>query len=375
MKVLIVPDKFKGSLSANDVCDAIEKGIHNVDPSILITKIPLADGGEGSLSVLENTLNFERIYLEVNDPLFRPIKTYYGLDGSVAYIEMAKASGLQLLNKSEQNPMQASSLGTGELIIDAIKKGASVINLFVGGSSTNDAGIGMASAFGYEFKDKNNNLLEPIGANLNKVIKIDNSSEISFEQIKFNVLTDVKNPLFGKNGAAFVFAKQKGANNEEIIELDKGLINFSKVISSKFGIDISQITGGGAAGGISAGAVAFSNAKINSGIETILDLLNMNAHIEQSELVITGEGKLDNQTLDGKVVSGVIQRCRRLKTSFGIVCGENKLSEAELVNFSPGIIKSIMNNGILKEDAINNAETYLTKRAEEVMTDYLKYFF
>ena len=374
MKILIAPDKFKGSLTALQVCEITADAIQKILPEAEIAKIPLADGGEGSLDVLEQTIHFDRVYLEVNDPLFRPIKTYYGLVGNVAYIEMAKASGLQLLSKTEQNPMRTSSFGTGELIVDAINKGASVINLFVGGSSTNDAGIGMASAFGYSFRDINDKVLKPIGANLNKVIKIDNSSDISFEQIKFNVLTDVKNPLFGKKGAAHVFAKQKGASNEEIKELDKGLINFSNIISSNFGIDISQIPGGGAAGGISAGAVAFCKANINSGIETILDMLNIDAHIEHSELVITGEGKLDSQTLDGKVVSGVIQRCRRLKTSFGIVCGENKLSEAELINFFPGIIKSIMNNGILKEDAIKNAETYLIKRTEEVISDYLKYF-
>ena len=374
MIILIAPDKFKGSLTAQEVCNIIENGILKILPTSQIIKIPLADGGEGSLDVIEKSIKFDRIYLEVNDPLFRPIKSYYGLFEHVAYIEMAKASGLQLLRSTEQNPMQTSSFGTGELIVDAINKGAKVINLFVGGSSTNDAGMGMASAFGYEFKDKNNNLIEPIGANLTKVIKIDNSSDISFEQIKFNVLTDVKNPLFGKNGAAFVFAKQKGADNDEIIELDKGLINFSKVISSKFGIDISHIPGGGAAGGISAGAVAFCKASINSGIETILDLLKVNVHIEQSELVITGEGKLDNQTLDGKVVSGVIKRCRNHKTSFGIVCGENNLSETDLINYFPGIIKPIMNKVILKEDAINNAETYLAKRAEEIIIDYLKYF-
>ena len=168
MKVLIVPDKFKGSLSAIDVCDAIEKGIHNVDASILTTKIPLADGGEGSLTVLEDTLKFERIYLEVNDPLFRKIKIFYGLLNDTAYIEMASASGLQLLTKDEQNPMRTTSYGTGEIILDAINKGAKKIILFIGGSSTNDAGIGLAVALGYKFYDNQNNELEPIGKNLSK---------------------------------------------------------------------------------------------------------------------------------------------------------------------------------------------------------------
>ena len=374
MKILIIPDKFKGSLTALQVCDIIEKGILKISPKSKITKIPLADGGEGSLEVLEKTIRFQRIYIKVNDPVFNPIETYYGLLNEVAYIEMAKASGLQLLHESQLNPKYTSTFGTGEMILHAIKNGAKKIYLFVGGSSTNDAGVGLANALGYTFYDDQDIALDPIGANLSKIRRIDNSSVISFKNIEFNVLTDVKNQLYGKNGAAYTFAEQKGANAKEIAELDNGLENISNVIKFTFGIDVSKMPGSGAAGGVGAGAIAFCNAKISSGIETILDLLNIDEYISQSDLVITGEGKLDNQTLEGKVVSGVILRCRKLKTSFGIVCGENKLSEAELVNFFPGIIKPIMRNGILKDDAIENAEIYLTKRAEEVISDYLKYF-
>jgi glycerate kinase len=373
MKILIAPDKFKGSLTALDVCEITEDAIQKILPKAQITKIPLADGGEGSLDVIEKAINFDRIYFEVNNPLFRPIKTYYGLLGPVAYIEMAKASGLQLLSSPEQNPMRTSSFGTGELIVDAISKGAKVINLFVGGSSTNDAGLGMVSAIGYKFKDKNNRLIEPIGANLSQVTKIDNSKQISLENISLNILTDVTNPLFGINGAAHVFAKQKGATESEIIELDFGLMNFSKLIYSSFGIDVSQIPGSGAAGGIGAGAMAFCNAKILSGISFILDILNLNNNIAQSDFIITGEGKLDSQTLEGKVVHGVIKMCKKHSKPIGILCGENTLSNIELMKIEPVLIKSLINSEIEKEEAIKNAELYLRKRSEELIIDYLKY--
>lgn len=374
MKILIIPDKFKGSLSSTQVCDVIEKGIKTILPESKITKLPLADGGEESLEALETQLKFERVYLKVHDSLNRPIETFYGVQNNIAYIELAKATGLQLLRETERNPNFTSSFGTGEMILHALNNGAKKIYLFVGGSSTNDFGIGIAAALGYSFYDAQGKLLEPIGKNLINVKKIDNSNAVSLKNIDFHVLTDVKNMLFGKNGAAYTFAEQKGADNEEITELDKGLINISNVIKSEFNVDVSKLEGGGAAGGVGAGAVVFCNAKINSGIDTILDLLNVDEKIIQSDLVITGEGKLDSQTLEGKVVNGVMHRCRKLKTSFSIVCGENTLTESELVNFFPAIIKPIKKKGITKEDAINNAGYYLEKRAEEVINDYLKYF-
>jgi glycerate kinase len=373
MKVLIVPDKFKGSISANDVCDAIEKGIYNVDPSILTTKIPLADGGEGSLTALENSIKFKRIYLEVKDPLFRAIKAFYGFINNTAYVEMASASGLQLLTKDEQNPMRTTSYGTGEIILDAVKKGVKKIYLFIGGSATNDCGIGIASALGYKFHDEFGNELKPIGKNLNKIKSIDNSLAISLESIEVNVLTDVNNLLYGKNGAAYVYAKQKGANEEEIKELDNGLVNIANVIETNFKIDVSKIHGSGAAGGVGAGAAVFCNAKIKSGIDSIMSLLNIENHIKMSDLVITGEGKLDRQTLEGKVVKGVMNLCKKNNKPLGIICGVSTLTKEEIKN-TDAVVKQIKTNLISEKDAIENAEFYIVKRAEEVMSDYVKYF-
>ena len=371
MKILIIPDKFKGSLNSKEVCDAIEKGIRRFLPKSEITKIPLADGGEGSLAVLEKTIGFERIHLEVRNPLFKTIPAYYGITDNAAYIEMASASGLQLLCKDEHNPMFTSSFGTGEMIADAIKRGATKVYLFVGGSATNDAGIGIASALGYQFLDERNKVLEPTGTNLLKIKSIDSSNVISIENINFNVLTDVKNPLFGIDGAAYSYAEQKGANQEEIEILNSGLQNVSQIIEKTFGVDVSQIPGSGAAGGVGAGMVAFCNANIFNGIDSIMDLLNVNYHIQQSDLVITGEGLLDKQTLKGKLVKGVVDRCKKMNKPLGIVCGDIDLSEEELKYFYPSQIKTIKVDGISKEDAMKNAYTLLIHRAEELIREFI----
>lgn len=371
MNILIIPDKFKGSLTSAQVCDAIETGILKHFPTAEITKIPLADGGEGSLEVLEKTISFERIHLEVKNPLFKTIPTYYGITNNTAYIEMATASGLQLLSKDERNPMFTSSYGTGEMIADAIKRGATKIYLFVGGSATNDAGIGIASALGYQFRDNRNNILKPIGESLIKISSINFRNTNSFNNIEFNILTDVNNPLLGKEGAAFSFAEQKGASKKEIAMLDTGLQNISKIIIKTFGIDVSKSPGSGAAGGVGAGMVAFCNANIVSGIDSIMDLLNANYHIQQSDLVVTGEGLLDKQTLKGKLVKGVWNRCKKMNKPLGIICGDIDLSEEELKYFYPSQFKTIKVDGISKEDAMKNAYMLLVHRAEELIREFI----
>ncbi len=370
MNILIIPDKFKYSLTAQEVCNAVEEGIKKYLPQANIIKIPLADGGEGSLSVLEQIINFNRVYLEVKNPLFEPITAYYGLLNDTAYIEMAKASGLQLLAADERNPMHTTSFGMGEMILDAIKKGVKKIYLFVGGSATNDAGMGIASALGYVFSDENHNILSPIGANLVMINSIDNDGIIPLDKIEVKVLTDVTNPLFGESGAASVFAAQKGATEKEIKILDSGLRNYAKITKLKFGIDVSEMPGSGAAGGVGAGAIVFCNAQIVSGIDSILDLLNINDYIEKSDFIITGEGLLDKQTLEGKVVKGVIDRCRKFNKPLGIVCGDMTLTGNEIRNIYPAIIKKIRIDNISKKEAIVNAYNYLVKISEEMIKEF-----
>ena len=371
MNILIAPDKFKGSLTSQEVCNAIEEGIIEVLPDTTIIKIPVADGGEGSLDIIEKKLHFEKVEIFVNDPLFRPIKTYYGLLNDTAYIEMALASGLQILNEKERNPMLTTSLGTGEMILNAIKRGATKINLFVGGSATNDAGIGIASAFGIKFKDKNGEILKPIGENLIKINSIDINKTTLPDNIEINVLTDVNNVLFGKNGAAYIFAKQKGAGEKEIKILDEGLKNISKVITKTTGKNVSEIPGSGAAGGVFAGISLLGNAKIKSGIDTILNLLDINNYIQQSDLVITGEGLLDKQTLEGKVIKGILSRCKKFSKKSAIICGDTTLTLEELKTLNTNIILTLKTKEISKEESMKNAYSLLKERAKEIMLQTL----
>ena len=365
-KFVIAPDKFKDSLSATKVCDAVEQGIHKRLPDAQILKLPLADGGEGSLDALESTLHFKRVHLTVSNPLFKPIKAYYGLSATEAYIELAMAGGLQLLDKSQRNPMHTTSLGVGEMVRDAIIKGAQKIYLFVGGSATNDGGMGIASALGYVFLDKDKRILKPIGANLIKVWAIDSRNAISLERVSVKVLTDVNNPLYGKNGAAHVFAAQKGAGVQEIIQLDNGLMNFANILRNTFNNDYSFIPAGGAAGGIAAGMCAFCKAKISSGIETILSFVDFNTHLRHSDWVITGEGLLDTQTLHGKVVKGVLDRCKLADKPLAIVCGDVSLTDFEREALGVSIIKPIRTAGVSQAEAMQNAYALLVKRAEEL---------
>ncbi|MDP4680019.1 MAG: glycerate kinase, partial [Cyclobacteriaceae bacterium] len=322
MKILISPDKFKGSLSAQEVCEAVHRGIKRFDDKIGTVFHPLADGGEGTLENLESSLDLKTLYAAVNDPLFRPIKAEYKMSKESAYIEMAAASGLPLLTEEERNCLYTTTFGTGELILDAVKNGARHIYLFVGGSATNDAGIGMAAALGYQFFDSENRQITPIGGELNKLDRIEKANlKFDLDQIRITVVCDVKNPLFGLEGAAYIYGPQKGANAEEIKLLDDGLRNFSKVVESNFGMDISKLEGGGAAGGISAGAVVFLNADIKPGIQTIFEITEYEKKLDSIDLIITGEGKLDLQTIHGKVIHGVDQISSKYGIPYAIICG------------------------------------------------------
>lgn len=371
MKILVAPDKFKGSLSAMAVCNAIETGIKNVMPDSEIIKVPLADGGEGSLDILEKKLNIKRIYLDVKNPIFNIIQTYYGVSKNAAYIEMASASGLQLLQTSERRAMLTTSFGTGEMILDALTKGARKIYLFVGGSATNDAGIGMAAALGYKFLDSRGRVLEPIGANLINISEIDSSNAKSFDGVELNILTDVDNVFDGPEGAAYVYAKQKGANKSEIRILDGGLKNISKVWLEKFGLNVSEIKGSGAAGGLGGGAIVFCNGKIKSGIKTIFDLIEFEKLTEKTELVITGEGLIDEQTLKGKVVKGVSEICTKANIPIGILCGDLALSKAKQRLLNAVFIEPIKTDDISKEEAMQNAYNYLVSLASKSIQKFI----
>ncbi len=241
MKIVVAPDKFKGSLTGLEFCDAVEEGLNAILQNPEILKMPLADGGDGTIEILDYHLKGEHIKVIVSDPLFRPIKASYFFipETKTAFVEMAEASGMKLLNATDQNCMNTSTFGTGELILDAIQKGANNIVIGIGGSATNDCGIGMAAALGFKFLDKSKNELKPIGRNLIKIESIDHS-QVSRElkNAQFKIACDVTNPLFGENGAAYVYASQKGASKLEVELLDKGLRNLADIFLSQISRDV-----------------------------------------------------------------------------------------------------------------------------------------
>ncbi len=356
MKILIAPDKFKGSLTAVEVCRAIERGIKKYDPAIETILQPLADGGEGTLEILGNTLDLETVFLTVNDPLFRPVTAFYKKNNHTAFIEMATASGLGLLNENERNCLFTTTYGTGEMILDAIEKGVENIFLFVGGSATNDAGMGMATALGYCFLNKNRNKLKPVGANLIAVNFIDkNALKFDPSNINVTVVCDVKNVLFGKDGAAHIYAPQKGAGASAVQLLDNGLRHFSKIIKRDIGKDVSKVKGGGAAGGLGAGAVAFLNASIRPGIETVMEITAFKKQLTDVDLVITGEGKFDHQTGKGKLVEGVARACREKGIPVAAVCGKLEVDAETLKQMGIDHWAEIMSEGVTLEQAVKEA--------------------
>lgn len=367
LNILIASDKFKGSLTAKEVCNCIAVSIKENYPGANIKKMPMADGGEGSLEVLEDDVKFERRYLMVNGPAFSKIEAFYGIKDDVAYIEMAKASGLPLLPKSIQQPRFTTTLGTGEIILNAIEKGAKKIYLFVGGSATNDGGIGMAHALGYRFFDKNKIELKPIGESLVNISSIVDSPIKSILSPEVILVSDVQNPLLGPNGATRVYGAQKGASTLEIEHLEKGMKNYAGVASSYFKKDVAAMPGSGAAGGLAAGALLFLNAKIQSGIDTILDITDFDRKLKWADIVITGEGKLDQQTLHGKVIAGIMDRCSLHQKTLGVLCGINELDNRTLSKLPIKSVVAIKNDSVSIEEAMGNTEQILSDRTKTLM--------
>lgn len=332
MKILVAPDKFRGSLEAGEVCEAIEKGILQAYPEAQVTAIPLADGGEGTSQILTRQAGGREVMARVTDPLGRPVDASFGLssDGNVAFIEMAAASGLALLSMHERNPLLTSTYGTGELIRQALDMGVSKIILGIGGSATTDGGIGMAGALGYVFYAADGERLVPVGQSLARIHSIDISKrDERLDRTSIVVACDVTNPLYGANGAAYIYGPQKGADIEMVRVLDDGLINLTRVASRTFGQDVSSYPGAGAAGGLGAGCMWFLNASLKDGISIVMEQCNIESLVKEADLVITGEGKVDEQTLNGKVVKGLAGLCGEYQVPLAVVCGALRITSEQ----------------------------------------------
>lgn len=346
MKFILAPDKYKGSLTGREFCEIVARGIKKVFPNAEIINRPLADGGDGTIDVVADYLNASKVSVTVKDPLFREVTTQYLLseDKQTAFIEMSEASGYKLLNTSEMNCMYTTTLGTGDMIADALEQGAKNIVLGIGGSATNDGGMGMAKALGYSFLDADGNELEPIGKHLRDVAKIDREHvNPKLSDAKIQVACDVNNPFYGQNGAAHVYGDQKGASAEEIVFLDQGLQSFAEVLQSTFDIDVQKVAGAGAAGGVGGGAVAFLNAELASGVDLVMELANFDEVLQGADWVITGEGQLDGQTFSGKTINGVVQSSKKKHIPIAAFCGSIDVTIEEMQQMGLDYAVSILN--------------------------------
>ena len=326
MDYLLIPDKFKGSLRAQQVIDAIGKGIREVHPEAVLHSAVLSDGGDGFLDSIDHYGQYNKVVCKATNPLGKNIEAYYlyDQDSQSAYIEMAQTAGLVLLKESERDPMLTSTFGVGMQIKHALEKGAKQLFIGLGGSATNDAGIGIAVAMGYRFLDAGNRPLEPIGKNLSRIVRIQKPKDDSaYANTKIFAVNDVNNPLYGPNGAAHIYAAQKGASKEEISLLDRGMRDLEALMKMEYGISNATVPGTGAAGGTAYGLMSFLGAQFVGGTEFVLGVAGVNRVLTEHKVdyIITGEGKIDDQTLSGKLIHGIMELGRTHKIPVIAVCG------------------------------------------------------
>lgn len=373
LKILIAPDSFKGSISALDAAKSIERGLQRgfgdaIHADILC--IPIADGGEGTLDTLATPEN--RVFCEVTGPRFSPLTAPYGKMGETAVIEMASAAGLTLIPEVLRSAGLTTTYGVGELILQVLQNGYKKCILTVGGSATNDGGAGMLSALGGRFYDTDGNTFVPTGLTLDKIASIDLSGlSPLLSECEFLIATDVKNPLLGHEGATYVYGRQKGATDAELDVIERGMAHYAALLSALSGKDVAAIKGCGAGGGLSAPLLAFANAKIQSGIEAVLDTLHFSDLLCGADLVITGEGKIDRQSLFGKAISGVAGYAG--KQNVPVYCFVGCIGDDIEVLKSMGVrdIFAIGDLAQSPEDSMQNAAVYLERLAEQFARSYL----
>ena len=372
MKVVVAMDSFKGSLTSIQACRIIAESIGSAVPEAEIIVKPMADGGEGTAQVLMAANNGQWVKKTVTGPLpdMQVDAGFAWFAGEqTALVEMAAASGLELLLPHQQNPMKTTTYGTGQLIASAINYGAKRVLLGIGGSATVDCGTGAAAALGWKFLDKEGKEIVPCGGELLRISKIIPPPQRS--QVAMEVLCDVDNPLCGEHGASRVYAPQKGANQEMVEQLEAGLAHIAELIEKQLGCDIKNIPGTGAAGGLSAGAIAFMGARLVSGIEAVISRSRLDEAVAEADWVITGEGKFDRQSLWGKVVSGVVRMAADAGTQVAVLAGQVLLETWEYRKF--GVVDAIgcMNERMTLQYAMENGEKLLAEAAKKFALTHL----
>ena len=388
MKIVIAPDSFKGTLSAAQVCDIVAEAALSADPSTEVVRLPMADGGEGTVDCLLSVLMGQRQSVHVQGPLVLPgpvstVDASYGIfDGNKAVMEIASASGFHLVNKNMRDIMHSNTYGTGQMFMDAVSRGCRTVYMGIGGSATNDGGLGFAAALGARFLDRTGRELAPVPSNLMRIEGVDLSdldgriagladnpgvraAGSGAGPVRLIVMSDVTNPLLGSNGCAHVFAMQKGATSPEIEELERGMYHFSKVIKRETGRDMSATPGAGAAGGLGYGLLTFAGAEIRSGVDAVMDMVGFKEKAAGADLVVTGEGRMDAQSAQGKVASGVSRACRLAGVPCIAIVGDLGEGYESMYDLGLNRIIKTRKNSMTVEYAMEHAAELLRETAED----------
>ena len=368
MKIVIAPDSFKESLSAEQVAKAVHSGFSLIFPDADYHLLPIADGGEGTIQALAQANNSIIETRSVTGPLGVPVNAQiaFSKDKSIAFIEMAEACGLHLVPQEDRNPLNTTSYGVGELILYAIEKGANELIIGVGGSSTNDGGMGMASALGYQFLDKNGNTVLGTGQDLFNVVSMsDKNVDKRVHSVKIIIAADVDNPLIGNNGATYIYSPQKGLMSDQWANVDQAMAKFYELGESFIGKSVRDIPGSGAGGGMAAGLLLFGNSVLKKGIELVLDHLHVREICQDADIVIVGEGKIDGQTINGKAPIGVA-RCAPPSATVVAICGGVGPGSEVLYNHGIHAIFPTIPALASKETIMNNAFSNIERTARNV---------
>lgn len=368
MKIVVAPDSFKESMSAKEVCDSIEKGLLSVSKDWEIVKVPMADGGEGTLEALVDATNGKIFNEKTLNPLGEEITSKFGILGGkdIAVIEMASTSGLELISPEKRNPYITTTYGTGQLMLKALEQNVEEIILGIGGSATNDGGAGMLQALGAKLLDKNGDEIGFGGYELSKLDRIDFSSlDRRLKNIKILVACDVTNPLTGKNGSSYIFGKQKGATPEMIEILDGNLLHYSKIIKRDLGFDVNNVSGAGAAGGLGAGLLTLG-AVLKKGIDIVIEANELDKKVQGADLVITGEGSIDGQTRFGKTPYGVVTIAKKYNIPTIILAGNVGKDIDILYDYGFDTIFSIMQGVDSLENALKKGKENIERTAKNI---------
>lgn len=370
MKIVIAPQSFKGSLSAHEAADAMARGIQRVLSDAELVLVPMADGGEGTVNALVSTTGGTFRYNEVTGPLGDKVTAGWGIlgNGTTAVIEMAAASGLILVPPDRRDPMTATTYGTGELIRVALEAGCRHLIIGIGGSATNDGGAGMAQALGVSLLDEEGNELPPGGSALGRLRRIDLTGlDARLAVCQVMVASDVTNPLYGERGASQVYGPQKGATEDMCRQLDKALEHYAAIVKHNLGIEVGDMPGAGAAGGLGAGLIAFLGAELRPGIDIVCEAVGLSQHLEETDLVFTGEGRVDAQTMFGKTIAGVARRAKEFGVPVIAIAGELAISNEELSQHGIDAALSTAPGPISLEESSANAGELVIEATERAL--------